>query len=260
MVLRNVRWMTACLVALAAIGFAPSWAHADTQILVQEVDLTGGTVIAGTTQIFASSTNITTSSANFSTITITANSSSGAVSSLTTTVNATPISLSFNSTIGLRVTVTSDGFTTPNVGGTALVANNASASSAISGGQNMLTNNTQLLSNPLTTPTSSGTDLATGALLGAETGTAADVRPSGGVSPTTTSNITDFPGSFAIQQQIDVAAINVGPDGIASGSTLGGSASSLVVTTPNTVPAPGGLMLALIGLPLIGLRRALRKS
>jgi hypothetical protein len=254
MLLRRVR----VLLAVLAVCLVPSLSRADTQILVQEVD-SGGHVIAGTTKYFASSTNITTSEANYSTITITANASSGVVSSLTTTVDVTPVSTGFNPSVALRVIVTSDGFTTPILGGTALVANNASASSGISGGQNMLTSNTQLLNDPLTTPTTSSSAEATGTNLGAATGPASDIRPSGGASPTTYSTITNFPNDFAIQQQIDVQAINVGSGGIASGSTLGGSASSLVVTSANAVPAPGGLALALIGLPLIGVRRVLRK-
>lgn len=262
MVLRTLRRFTAGLAVAAAIALAPSAARADTQILVQEVDA-GGNVVAGSTQIFAS-TNITTSLSNFSTVTITANPNSGAISSLTSTVNATPIASGFNPNIGLRVVVTSDAFGTPNVGGTAVVTNNASASSAIGGGQNQLTSNTQLLTNPLSTPANSTASQATGTALGAATGVATDVRPSGDVSQQTTANITDFPASFAIQQTITARAINVGPGGVASGSTLGGSASSLVSTTPappgNPVPAPGGLALALIGLPLLGLRRALRKK
>jgi hypothetical protein len=251
MLLRPAR----AVLAVLAVALAPSLARADTQILVEEVD-SGGHVIAGTTRYFASSTNITTSLSNFSSVTITANSSSGAVSSLTSTVNATPLATGFDPSIALRVIVTSDGFTTPNVGGNALVSNNASASSAISGGQNMLTNNTQLLNDPLTVPTTSTSALATGAPLGAATGPASDVRPGGGISPTTHSSVLNFPPDFAIQQQIDVQAINVGGDGIASGSTLGGSASSLVVTAP--IPAPGGLVLVLVAAPLFGLRRALR--
>jgi hypothetical protein len=257
MVLRLMRRLAVGLATVAAVGLAPAAARADTQILVQEI--VGNAPVAGTTQVFASSTNITTSLPNFSSITITANSNSGAVSSLTTTVNATPISVGFDPSIGVRVIVTTDGFITPNVGGRADVSNNASASSAIAGGQNMLTSITQLLGHPLTTPTTSTTTEATGATLGAATALAADVRPSGGVSPTTGSTVLGLPGQFAIQQQIDVQAINVGSGGISSGSTLGGSASSLVVTTA-AVPAPGGLALALIGLPLIGLRRALRKK
>jgi hypothetical protein len=251
MLLRHAR----ALLAGLAVCFAPSLARADTQILVEEVD-SHGNVIAGTAQYFASSTNITTSLSNFASVTITANSNSGAVSSLTSTVNATPIATGFDSSIALRVIVTSDGFHTPFAGGNALVSNNASASSAISGGQNMLTNSTQLLNDPLSPSTSSTNSLATGAPLGAATGAASDVRPGGGVSPTTTSTVQNFPPDFAIQQEIDVQAINVGSGGIASGSTLGGSASSLVVSAP--VPAPGGLALALVAVPLFGLRRALR--
>lgn len=240
--LRHVR----VLIAGLAVCLVPSWSRADTQILVQEVD-SHGNVIAGTTQIFAHSTNITTTTLpNFSTVTITANPSSGAVSSLTTNVNATPTSTGFDSSIGLQVIVTSTGFTTPNAGGLANVTNNASASSAIAGGQNMLTSNTQLLNDP------------SGTTLGSATGAASDIRPSGGISPTTSTAIANFPGTFAIQQTITENVINVSSGGIASGSTLGGSASSLVATQP--VPAPGGLALALVGLPLIGLRRWLKKQ
>lgn len=258
MFLRYARWSVASLATLAAICFSPTVSRADTQILVEEIN-SSGNVIVGTTQIFASSTNITTSLSNFQSVTITANSNSGAVSSLTTTVNAIPISSGFDASIGIRVIVTSDGFFTPNAGGTATVSNNASASSAISGGQNMLTANTQLLNDPLTTPTSSGSAQATGSNLGSATGAASDIRPSGGVSPTTTSTINSFPNSFAIQQEVDVRAVNVGASGVASGSTLGGSASSLVSTSPAPVPAPGGLVLALAAAPAFGLRRVLRK-
>lgn len=260
MVLRILRRVTVAAATVAAIVLAPAVSRADTQILVQEIDA-GGNVIAGSTQIFGSSTNITTSSSNFSSVNIVANPNSGAISSLTTTVNATPISSGFDASIGLRIVVTSDGFSTPNVGGSALATNNASASSAIGGGQNQLTSDTQLLNNPLSTMPSSGTNLATGTSLGAATGVATDIRPDGGVSQQTTSSIDNFPASFAIQQTITARAINVGPGGIASGSTLGGSASSLVATTPPAgVPAPGGLALALVGLPLLGLRRVFRKA
>ncbi len=254
MVLRQLRW-AACLAVLTAFGLTPARSRADTQILVQEVGPNGTT-----TQIFASSTNITTSLPSFSSVIITANPNSGTISSLTTTVNATPIAVGFNPAVSIRVVVTSDGFTTPNIGGDALVTNNAAASSAIGGGQNMLTSNTQLLNNPLTVPPSSTTNQATGTTLGGATGVATDIRPSGNASQQTTSAITNFPGSFTIQQTITAQAINVGPGGIASGSTLGGSASSLVATSPSGVPAPGGAVLALIGLPLLGLRRAFRKT
>lgn len=257
MVLRTLRRFTACVAAVAAMAFLPSVSRADTQILVEEIDASGAG-IAGTRQIFGGTTSVVgLSLTNFTNVSINANPNSGAISSLTTTVNATPISSGFNPAIGLRVVVTSDGFSTPNVGGTATVTNNASASSAIGGGQNQLTSNTQLLNNPLS-PAAASTDPATGAALSALTGVATDVRPNGGVSQETTASVTDFPATFAIQQTITARAINVGPGGVQSGSTLGGSASSTVVTT--AVPAPAGAVLALIGLPLLGLRRALRKN
>lgn len=258
MVLRTLRRFTACVAAVAAMALLPSVSRADTQILVEEIDASGN-AIAGTRQIFGGTTNVVgLSLTNFTNVSINANPNSGAISSLTTTVNATPISSGFDPSIGLRVVVTSDGFSTPNTGGVATVTNNASASSAIGGGQNQLTSDTQLLTNPLSTAPSSTSAMATGTALGAATGVATDVRPNGGVSQQTDASVTDFPASFAIQQTITARAINVGAGGVASGSTLGGSASSTVVTT--AVPAPAGAVLALIGLPLLGLRRALRKN
>src|SRR5215208_3557711 len=41
MVLRNLRWMAACLVALAAIGLAPARSNADITILVEELNASG---------------------------------------------------------------------------------------------------------------------------------------------------------------------------------------------------------------------------
>jgi hypothetical protein len=257
MFLRKTRWIPACVLAVIACIAAPSRSYADTQIIIQEVD-SSGNPIAGTTQIFASSTNVVTSLPNFAAITVTANSNSGAVSSLTSTVTAQPIASGFDPTIGLQVIVTSDGFTTPNTGGTGVVSNNAAASSGISGASNMLTSNTQLLTDPLTTPVSSTSSMATGSDLGIATGPASDTRPSTATSPTSYSTITGIPGTFAIQQVINVMAVDVSGSGIASGSTLGGSASSLVVTT--AAPAPAGLLLGLAAFPVLGLRRVLRRK
>ena len=46
-------------------------------------------------------------------------------------------------------------------------------------------------------------------------------------------------------------------EGITTNSTLGGRVVSSVVSSPAAVPAPAGVALALVGLPLLGLRRLL---
>ena len=99
---------------------------------------------------------------------------------------------------------------------------------------------------------------STGTPLAPATAIASDTRPGGGVSPTTSMGVPVVPGAFAIQQTITVTA-NV-TTGIQSGSTFGGSASSTVFTSAAPVPAPAGLVLALVGLPILGYRRIFRKN
>lgn len=248
MILRKLRWLAAVALAVAAPGVS----HAGIQILVQES--------GGPEMIFTGSvTNYTTT--NFTGINIGSTPNSGAISSLTTTVRATPVA-NFDPNASLRIVVISDDFTTPaaNENGPAVVYNNAAASSGIGGGSNVLSNMTQLYSLPLSPGSGQTATQAGGSTLGAATATATDTRPGGGVSPTTTSNIMGMPSAFAIQQTITVRAEVTGPNGIESGSSLGGSASSLVVTSPAPVPAPPAILLALAAVPALGLRRMLAKK
>ena len=68
-------------------------------------------------------------------------------------------------------------------------------------------------------------------------------------------------GAFAIEQTTTIRATPTGPNGIDPQSTLGGSASTVVISSaPDIVPAPGGLVLALIGLPILGARRLRKKA
>jgi hypothetical protein len=244
MILRKLRWLAAVVLAVAA----PNVSHAAITILVQES--------GGPEQIFSGSV-VNYSTLNFTGINIGTTPNSGAISSLTTTVRATPAA-SFDPSATLTIKVISDDFTVPAAfqNGPSTVFNNAAASSGIGGGSNVLSNTTQLLEVPLTT----GSGFPTGTALGAATATATDTRPGGGVSPTTTSNISGMPGAFAIQQTITVRAVVTGPNGIETGSSLGGSASSLVVTTPAPVPAPPAILLALAAVPALGLRRVLAKK
>jgi hypothetical protein len=79
-------------------------------------------------------------------------------------------------------------------------------------------------------------------------------------SPTniTNGNVSNLPSPFTITQTL---LINVSP--ASSGASSFTSGISTVVNTnsaPTATPAPGGLALALVGLPLIGLRRAFRRK
>lgn len=244
MILRKLRWLAALALAVAA----PNASQAGIQILVQES--------GGPAQLFSGSVS-NYSTTNFLNIEIGSTPNSGAISSLTTTVRATPAA-NFDPSATLTIKVISDDFSIPpaNINGPATVENNAAASSGIGGGQNVLSNTTQLY----TTPLPVGPGYQNGTPLGSATATATDTRPGGGASPTTTSNISGMPSTFAIEQTIVVRANVTGPNGIETGSTLGGSASSLVVTSPAPVPAPPAVLLALAAVPALGLRRVLVKK
>jgi hypothetical protein len=258
MMLQKLRWLTAGLLAAAALLASPARSQAGIQILIQELDSGGNAV--GASQYFTGVLVPSTGTTSFTNISITVTTTSGvsaAVNSLTTTVNMKP-SATFDPTHSLRVWVTDDGFLNSNLGGTASVFNNASASSGIAGGQNALTNNSQLLSLPVGVPT---TNPPSDTVLGPPTGDATDIRPSGLPSPQTVANVASLPGAFAIQQTITIRATPTGPGGIDPQSTLGGSASTVVLSGPPPgVPAPGGLVLALIGLPILGARRLRKKA
>jgi hypothetical protein len=66
--------------------------------------------------------------------------------------------------------------------------------------------------------------------------------------------VAGLPSPYAIQQEIVVTV--TGPQSLV-GKTFTVNASAQTVSNP--VPAPGGLVLALAALPVLGLRRTLRK-
>jgi hypothetical protein len=155
----------------------------------------------------------------------------------------------------LRITVTDDGFSS--TGASATFTNTAGASSGFAGGTVQVNSFSRLLDSGLmTVPASSTTALAAGPTLAGPTDTASDAVPNNpALDDTTTANVSGLPNPFAIQQVINVSITATGT--IDPSSTFGGTAGARV--EPNQpVPAPAGLALALIGLPLIGLRRALR--
>ena len=68
--------------------------------------------------------------------------------------------------------------------------------------------------------------------------------------------VTGLTSPYGIQQTILVSFSGTPTQNGTFGATGGASVTS---NTPAVVPAPGGLALALIALPLLGLRRTLRK-
>lgn len=262
MTLRPLRWLTAIVASSVIALAAPSRAEAGVQILIQELD-SGGGVVPGTTSIFLGTSVLGYSTQNFFDINVTVNTTSGVlnpINSMTTPIGLKPVT-NFDTSRQIRVIVTDDGFLNPNPGQRSTVQNNAGASSGIIGGQNAVTAVTSLLQVPLNPGTNQTSNVAAGTLIATPTAPATDIRPSNATSPTTARDIDSLPGQYAMQQTILVRALNVQAGGVAAGSTLGGTASSVILAfQPAAVPAPSGLLLALVALPVFGLRRLFGKK
>ncbi|MFO0804598.1 MAG: hypothetical protein U0791_15930 [Gemmataceae bacterium] len=257
MFLRKMRWLCAAIVATIATVASPAVSKADTQILIQELDGSGNPV-GGQLQI-TTGTSATFATTNFTNISVTTSFGSGAIGSLTSSVSA-GLSGSFDPTHTLQVIVTNDGFTNPFPGEPATIANTVGASSAIVGGTNNITGTTQILAVPLTDATTQTAVVASGSVIAGPTSAASDTRPGGGSSNETGTTSASLPGNYAIQQTIIVRATPNSGGSIASGSTVGGTAGSTVLTSAAPVPAPAGLVLALAAVPALGLRRILRRK
>ena len=252
MFLRKLRWASGCVLAAVAIFAAPSPSQAGTEIMIQELNSSG--VAVGPVQVFNGLTSISTATPDFSVVQVTVNPSS-LIGSLTTSVTAqTASDFSGSNYYQLQVTVTSDGFMNNFPGGTGNVTNSAGASTAFqdasgnSLGNNVVTNQTQLLT------ALGGTDLGT------VTPIATDILPVPSSPPTriTNSTVTGLPGTYAIQQTVTIMAQPTNGETISAGSTLGDTAGSTVAAI--ATPAPAGLLLGLVALPVVGLRRALRRK
>jgi hypothetical protein len=230
MVLRKFRWLAPAVVAAVAVLAAPGRSLAETMIIVQE---TGGAA-----QTFTAATlPASFSTGNFSDVKITINSSSSATPklghSISTTLNATP-GTNFDPAKTLTVTVTDDGFNNLNPGGNGTFTGNVSNTSAFVTGS--VTGSTTL-SSPATT-------------LGP---VAATVGNSVAFSGT---NVSGVPDTFSITQVLELRV-----DTLANSSaTFTGSISSQVLVNPAAVPAPPAVFLALAAVPVLGLRRVLRKK
>jgi len=264
MFLRKLRWLAAGVLAFGAVLVAPGQSRADVSVLVQEVN-SGGTVVAS----YGTFDPVTSMPSNLVTQNFTINSfnatlfSNGSVGSLSSNFilsiggSSTP---AFTPGDGLLFTVTATNVLNSFPGQPGAFTNNAGATSAIAGtggsnniaGINQVTSTTTVIdafSNPTTTPPSV-----------TQVGDSSSNTSSTG---TTTGNVSNLPNPYTMIQTILVYAIPVsGTAVIQDGATFTGGASSTVTSNagPVGVPAPGGLALALIALPLMGLRRTLRRK
>jgi hypothetical protein len=233
MVLRKLRWLPAAVLAAAAAVLTPARSSAGIIIQVQEV---GGSY----NQTFNAGNPLPASfdTGNFTNVKITVNSTSTSPAnqhSISTTLNAAPAS-SFNSSIGLQVTVLDNGFVNTNVGGDGGFTGNVSNTSAFA--PNSTATGSANLSNPNTN-------------LGPATATPGG--SGGGFSP---ANISGLPDQFSIQQVLTLQAGSVGTN-----ATFTAGISTQVDASPvAAVPAPPALVLALAAVPALGLRRLMRKK
>lgn len=239
MVLRNLRWMTAALVALAVIALAPARSNAEITILVQELD-SGGNVLATQTTPLGGSGSTNFDGIYFSgQVTLSTNSGfSSSTASLTPSFSGV-LTSDFDVTQGhqLRITVTDTNFV-PHGGPNGTLKVETQGTTGFASGS---------LSIKETTTVYDPNTNATIALI-------SDLVSPDGDKVTASTGVSGLTNPFAIQQTITVSF----QGDIPANATFGASGGSSMTSQP--VPAPGGLILALIGLPLLGIRRALRKS
>jgi hypothetical protein len=240
MLLRHTRWLVAGIAAVAGICLAPARSYADVTILVQELDA-GGNPISGTSQTFGAAGGNYTNGQFFSgSVGLTTNSSS----TPTSVASMTPV---FNGILNptfdvgqdhkLRITATDTSFKPNGLTGNLQVK--VSGSNGLATGTESLVEDT-FIYNPLT---NSPIDNIKN-----------NISPNGDLKIVTKdiSGLTN--PTYAIQQTLTISFSGTIPANATFGATGGAS-----VTSNSAVPAPGGLALALVGLPLIGLRRAIRK-
>ncbi|HEY2910789.1 MAG TPA: hypothetical protein VGI99_11110 [Gemmataceae bacterium] len=257
MVLRTMRLFSAGILTAAAVLGSPAASRADTQILIQELDGLGNP-ISGASQIFTGTTASFTTP-DFTNIQVGTTPNSGAIGSLNTTVTAA-LASNLNTANTLQVIVTSDGFVNPFPGQPAKIDNNVGASSGIVGGTNQITGTTQVFGVPLSPPANQIGQIAGGPSIVGPSAVAIATSPVSGTVSDTQLTSTSLPTNFAIQQTITVRATPDVGGAIATGSTVGGTVGSTVVTNASPVPAPAGLLLALSAIPVVGIRRILRKK
>jgi hypothetical protein len=251
MFLRKSRWLSAGVVAAVAALATPAPSRADTQILVQEYN--GSNAAVGGVTTFSVAGNgpfnlgsaFSTANFNVSSIGVTPTNFGGS-GTLSTTVITNPVS-GFDISHYLKVTVTSDGFTNPTPGGVGELVNDPGISTSRTVDLNANTGTTQLFTGPIGSLNPFSPDVL---LSDTQTTNGADARSS--------SPVAAVPGQYTIQQTMTIRLIPV----LSTNGTFTDTLSSSLDASPpiDTVPAPAGLVLALTALPVVGLRRALRRK
>lgn len=255
--LQQSRWLAVGVLAAVAALATPTRADAAVTILIQEIDA-GGNVLPGAlnSQLFNSPAAVNVQTSNFGQISVVASSNS-ATSSPTASIstgfsflNTSAISASSLDGLSLRITVT-DSFSRPPGGQPASINSAIGAANGSAGftGILELSNQTDALGTANNSLTSGTPPVAT------------TTSPSGASSGPQFLNVSSLPQDFQIEQTITIKLTGNGTDVPAnqafSGSVASGTAPP--VNPPESVPAPGGLVLALAAVPALGLRRVLRK-
>lgn len=240
-------------IAVASVIAVPSISKADITIQVVEINSSG-------TPISGSLPGESGNPLNFSVASPATSLSSGASAtpnytisnintSLTTLGNSnflsTTLNLSitnFSSSDGLQITVGYTGLTNTFPLQPATFTNQPSDTNQTSGPSNFtVTSMTSV--NGTSTPGS----------------TAVATNSNSGSGPTTSGTVTSLPSPYSLTQTI--TAYLTPTSGSVTGVINAGIDSQINLNSvPSAVPAPGGLALALIALPLLGLRRSLRRK
>jgi hypothetical protein len=237
---------------------APSLSRADITITVYEVDSGGNQVGAalGTFTSLPGQNNFTISGVNTDIFNISSLNSTltgnGTFGSLSTSFTLT-ISDNFNQAAGngLQFVITATGASNSFPGQPASFTNNAGASSGIAGtgGQNNIAGINSVTA--VTTVEGSSSPPSNSQV--GDTGSS--------TTGTTNGNVANLPNPYSILQTINVYAIPVNDGAVISfGATFAGTASSTVTANSAAIPAPGGLILALAAIPVLGARRYLRRK
>jgi hypothetical protein len=244
MVVRNLRWMAACLVALAVIGLAPARSNAEITILIQELNVSGGLVASQSTPFTAPPGTPVFTGEYFAVMSASLSTNSTSLTSpvASFTPNFSAILLpafQVGEDHKLRITFTDNNFTPAGTAGRLEVELSGSGGLGQIGELTIVEDTT--IFNP-----------ADGSVI--------SLRPNlisqNGAFIEDTIDVSNLSNKYGIQQVLTLSFSGAQLDG--SEVTFGATGGAFLRSSP--VPAPGGLALALIGLPLIGLRRALRKT
>lgn len=271
MFLRQLRWIAAGVAVVAAVCASPAQSKAEVQILVEELDGSNNVFASGSFAVgsptgantFFQNFNYSSANGHFTLTGSTGtNSHQGTLNASLSTSFTAGFTSNFNAAQNhtLRITVTDDEFTS-NGEPTALL-NSAGVAIGFAGGTIQVDSFSRIYdpNAPGSTTANSTTVLAGGTTIGGPTPVATDTLPTNPMNARITSaDVAGLPSPYAIQQEILISVTETGA--IDRSSTFTGSAGARVDPTAriDAVPAPGGLSLALIALPLLGLRRTLRK-